>query len=247
MTHPRDLPFFPLLQFYTTTPYGCSYLPGRIARSQVATPIRMIDSSIYSELVRAGFRRSGIFTYRPQCDLCNECQPVRLDVNQFVANRSQRRALTRNASLTVRDCDLTFHEEHYLLYRDYQAKRHPGGGMDQDSREQYVQFLLQTHVTSRLVEFRENGVLRMVSIIDVLDDGLSAIYTFYDCEVPHAGYGTFGILWQIAECRRAGLPWLYLGYWIRDSKKMAYKENFQPLHVLRNGQWQRLRHSADSA
>jgi len=231
MTHPRDLPFFPLLQFYTTTPYGCSYLPGRIARSQVATPIRMIDSSIYSELVH----------------LCNECQPVRLDVNQFVANRSQRRTLTRNASLTVRDCDLTFHEEHYLLYRDYQAKRHPGGGMDQDSREQYVQFLLQTHVTSRLVEFRENGVLRMVSIIDVLDDGLSAIYTFYDCEVPHAGYGTFGILWQIAECRRAGLPWLYLGYWIRDSKKMAYKENFQPLHVLRNGQWQRLSHRADSA
>lgn len=247
MTHPRDLPFFPLLQFYTTTPYGCSYLPGRIARSQVATPIRMIDSSIYSELVRAGFRRSGIFTYRPQCDLCNECQPVRLDVNQFVANRSQRRVLTRNASLTARDCDLTFHEEHYLLYRDYQAKRHPGGGMDQDSREQYVQFLLQTHVTSRLVEFRENGVLRMVSIIDVLDDGLSAIYTFYDCEVPHAGYGTFGILWQITECRRAGLPWLYLGYWIRDSKKMAYKENFQPLHVLRNGQWQLLSHSADSS
>ena len=240
MTHPRDLPSFPLLQFYTTTPYGCSYLPGRIARSQVATPIRMIDNSIYSELVRAGFRRSGIFTYRPQCDTCNECQPVRLDIAQFKPNRSQRRALAQHASLTAHDCALTFHEEHYLLYRRYQAVRHQGGGMDQDSREQYVQFLLQTHVTSRLVEFRENGVLRMVSIIDVLDDGFSAIYTFYDCDVPHASYGTFAILWQIAECQRVRLPWLYLGYWIRDSKKMAYKENFQPLNVLRNGQWQLL-------
>lgn len=240
MTHPRDLPSFPLLQFYTTTPYGCSYLPGRIARSQVATPIRMIDSSIYSELVRAGFRRSGIFTYRPQCDMCNECQPVRLDIAQFVPNRSQRRALAQHTSLTVHDCGLTFHEEHYLLYRRYQAVRHPGGGMDQDSREQYVQFLLQTHVNSRLIEFRENGELRMISIIDVLDDGISAIYTFYDCDIPHTSYGTFAILWQIAECQRAGLPWLYLGYWIRDSKKMAYKENFQPLNVLRNGQWQLL-------
>lgn len=238
MTHPGDLPFFPLLQFYTTTPYGCSYLPDRIARSQVATPIRMIDSAIYSELVKAGFRRSGIFTYRPQCDNCDECQPVRLDVARFIPTRSQRRAMAQHGELTTHDRDLVFDEEHYALYRDYQAKRHPGGGMDQDSREQYMQFLLQTHVKTRLIEFRENGVLRMVSIVDVLDDGFSAIYTFYDSSMPHASYGTYSILWQIEECRRNNLTWLYLGYWIRDSKKMAYKQNFQPLQVLRHGRWQ---------
>lgn len=243
MTHPRDLPSFPLLQFYTTTPYGCSYLPGRIARSQVATPVHLVDNRTYSDLVRAGFRRSGIFTYRPQCDNCRECQPVRLDVARFIPNRSQRRALARHATLTAHDCGLAFHEDHYLLYRRYQATRHSGGGMDQDSREQYVQFLLQTHVNSRLIEFREDGVLRIVSIIDMLDDGFSAIYTFYDCDVPRASYGTFAVLWQIAECQRAGLPWLYLGYWIRDSRKMAYKEKFHPVVVLRNGEWQPLNES----
>ena len=238
MTHLRDLPAFPLLQFYTTTPYSCSYLPDRSARSQVATPINLIDNRTYSDLVRTGFRRSGMFTYRPRCDLCTACQPIRLDVTQFTPNRSQRRAFTQHSGLTAQDCALTFHEDHYQLYQRYQNARHEGGGMDQDSREQYAQFLLQTHVDSRLIEFRENDVLRIVSVIDVLDDGLSAVYTFYDCDIPRSSFGTFAVLWQITECQRLQLPWLYLGYWIRDSKKMAYKENFHPLMVLREGEWQ---------
>jgi len=238
MTHLRDLPAFPLLQFYTTTPYSCSYLPDRSARSQVATPVNLIDNRTYSELVRAGFRRSGMFTYRPRCDLCAACQPVRLDVTQFTPSRSQRRAFAHHSELTAQDCELAFREEHYQLYQRYQNIRHAGGGMDQDSREQYAQFLLQTHVNSRLIEFREEGVLRIVSIIDILDDGLSAVYTFYDCAISHTSFGTFAILWQIAECQRLKLPWLYLGYWIRNSKKMAYKENFHPLTVLREGEWQ---------
>jgi arginine-tRNA-protein transferase len=110
--------------------------------------------------------------------------------------------------------------------------------MDQDSRDQYAHFLLQTHVDSRLIEFRENGVLRVVSIIDVLADGLSSVYTFYDPDVTSASYGTFAILWQIAQCQHVGLPWLYLGYWIRDSRKMAYKARFRPLQALRHGEWQ---------
>lgn len=237
----RDLPPFPLLQFYATSPYGCSYLPGRLARSQVATPSHLIDAATYNLLVHAGFRRSGSYTYRPWCDNCRECVPVRVVTEEFRLKRSQRRAWKQHRHLLAREQPLLFRDEHYTLYLRYQKARHPGGGMDNDSPEQYNQFVLQTHIDTRLVEFRTSaGKLAIVSIIDVLADGLSSVYTFYDPDERGASYGTYAILWQIAQCQRLALPYLYLGYWIPGSRKMEYKTRFSPLEGLRDGQWRRL-------
>lgn len=238
MAQPDDaeLPFS-LLQFYATSPYPCSYLADREARSQVATPAHVIDSEIYSSLVRAGFRRSGVFTYRPHCDNCQACVPVRLPVAEFQPNRSQRRASKHHANLRARELPLLYYDEHYTLYNRYQKARHPGGGMDEDGHDQYAQFLLQSRVDTRLIEFSEDGIVRMVSLIDVLDDGLSSVYTFFDPDIPNASFGTYNILWQAAQCSALGLPYLYLGYWIAESRKMAYKAAFQPIEGLIDGRW----------
>lgn len=234
-----DLPIS-LLQFCRTSTYACSYLPERAAVSLVAIPPHIITGSIYSELVRRGFRRSGDFTYRPACSTCRACVPVRLPVARFTPNRSQRRCLKALHELTVRELPPMHTEEHYQLYRRYQKARHADGGMDADSREQYAQFLLHSQVDTRLIEFRAGGELRMVSIVDVLDDGLSAVYTFFDPDAPESGLGTYNILWQVHRCLAGELPYLYLGYWIRNCRKMNYKARFRPIEGLIGGVWQTL-------
>lgn len=179
MTFLHELPI-QRLQFYLTAPYACSYLDGREARSQVATPANLIDTSLFSELARLGFRRSGLYVYRPRCDDCQACTPARIPVERFGPRRSQRRCLARNQDLSVVAKPLQFEEAHYQLYRRYQSKRHTGGGMDRDDREQYRGFLLSSRVDSMLLEFAMGEEVVMVSLVDRLLDGLSAVYTFFD-------------------------------------------------------------------
>lgn len=241
------------LHFYLTAPYPCSYLPGLQARSQVATPALLINAQVYSDLVHHGFRRSGTYTYRPHCDNCHACVPLRVLAGQFRPDRAQRRAWKRHASLEASLHPLQDKSEYYDLYQRYQRARHKDGGMDNDDRESYQNFMLQSHVDSLLVEFREpcdaaapgaqtsgQGVLRMVSVIDLLSDGLSSVYTFYEPDLPRASLGVYNVLWQIELCRKLGLDFVYLGYWIRDSRKMAYKTGYRPAQGLQHGVWKTL-------
>ena len=236
MSHPTE-PLVKMLQFYATAEYPCSYLPDRQARSEVAAPAHLIDAPVYSRLIEQGFRRSGLFTYRPKCQGCNACLPIRIDTARFRPSRNQRRIIRQHQDLVATMLPLRWMPDHYDLYYRYQKARHAGAGMDEDTEKQYSQFLLSSGVESRLAEFRtSDGKVQMVALIDILDNGLSAVYTFFDPDVK-GSLGTYGVLWQIEQCQKLGLPWLYLGYWIQQSRKMSYKSRFQPWQIYRNGQW----------
>ncbi len=230
------------LRCYATAAYPCGYLSEQMARSLVVAPGEPMALRQYSALVAQGFRRSSQFVYRPHCDRCTACIPIRVNVEAFQPDRSQRRSWVRlsgPSGLIAREVPLAFDEEHYALYSRYQRCRHPGGGMEAESPQDYIDHLLGSSVDTRLVEFREaaSGRLVMVSVIDVVADGLSAVYTFFDPDDAQAGYGTFGVLWQIVKARELGLPFVYLGYWIAACRKMAYKARFAATEIRIDGEW----------
>jgi arginyl-tRNA--protein-N-Asp/Glu arginylyltransferase len=225
---------------YISMPHTCSYLPGRTATTLFVNPQQRLEPQLFAHLTRHGFRRSGDFVYRPHCRGCNACVPVRVPVEAFMPNRSQRRNLRHNQDLSIQRCDAAFRKEHFDLYLRYQRQRHPGGGMDERDPKRYIQFLVTGHVPTDFYELRLGERLLAVAVVDALPDGLSAVYTFYDPDEARRGLGVYSVLFQIAQARRLGLPWVYLGYWIEQSPKMSYKRNFRPLEAYVDGQWSAL-------
>ncbi len=219
------------LRLFLTTDYACSYLWGRQARNMVADPA-VTDRHLYTSLAELGFRRSGDQLYRPHCRACAACQSLRIPAARFQPNRSQRRLWARNQDLRARLVDAVFQDEHFALFSRYISARHAGGGMDPDSPDYYWSFVTSHWCPTRLCEFRFNGELLAVAVVDYLENGLSAVYTFFDPLQAARGLGTHAILWQIAEARRLGLRWVYLGYWVEHCRKMAYKTRFHPHEVF---------------
>ena len=217
----------------------CSYLPDLRARMALVSPETPMDTTLYSLLANQGFRRSGDAVYKPYCDGCEACIPVRLPVNSFKPNRVQSRVWRRNSDLVAQVKPLGFQHEQRLLLFNYLQGRHDEAAED-SLVSGYEEFLQADWVNGRLVEFRREEQLLAVAVVDYLVDGLSAVYTFYDIDAADArSLGVYAVLWQIEEARRLGMAWLYLGFWIEHCRKMTYKNGYRPIDALLDGEWRR--------
>lgn len=230
----------PRPDLYLSMPHACSYLPERSSTIVFVDPHYLLDSRLYGNFVQQGFRRSGDLVYRPHCRSCTACVPVRIPVQRFRPSRGQKRVWNKNRDITVHAVEPVFNPEHFGLYCRYQSARHPGSSMDDPDPERYMGFLASRQAKTVFYEMRTPDGLLGVAVVDVLTTGLSAVYTFFDPACISRGLGVYAILWQVAETRRLGLEHLYLGYWIKETPKMAYKTSYQPLEALRNGYWQPL-------
>jgi len=225
---------------YLSMPHPCSYLDGRMSTILFVDPQRVLNAGEYGAFVRQGFRRSGDLVYRPHCQGCNACVAARVPVREFAPSRGQQRVWSRNRDIEVLQIPARFEPVHFDLYRRYQAGRHPNSGMNDADPQKYLGFLSSRQVETVFLELRMEGQLLGVAVADVLPDGLSAVYTFFDPDLPQRGLGVYAVLWEIAETARRGLDYLYLGYWIAESPKMSYKTNYQPIEALRDGRWSHL-------
>ena len=224
-------------QLFLTAPMPCPYLEGRQERKLFTHLTGRRAASLHHLLSENGFRRSQNLIYRPACEGCNACQSVRIVANEFEASGRFRRVLRHNDDLSVEVRPTTATSEQYDLFKRYLESRHAGGGMNQMSFVDYEYMVEDTPVQSVLVEYRlrehPDNTLVAVALTDVMPDGLSMVYSFFDPELSQRSLGTYLILDHIAQVRSAGLGYVYLGYWVKDSPKMAYKVLYQPLEVQR--------------
>jgi arginine-tRNA-protein transferase len=229
-----------LLQFYLSGPLPCPYLPGRVERKLFTrlTGPEDTDAEVNSTLTRAGFRRSHDIVYRPACNECNACVPVRIPVRAFAPSRSLRRIAALNSDLSLEVCDTRVTDEQFALFLAYQTARHPDSDMACMSREEFEHMLHEGESDTHVYQLRNpSGVLVGSIITDHVSDGVSAIYSYFSPDEPRRSLGAQMILTLISETARRGMPYVYLGYWIAASRKMAYKARFRPLQALGPQGW----------
>lgn len=225
------------LQFFQTQAHACSYLEDEIASTVFLSPKQTIDRALYSQLSDYGFRRSGTHIYKPLCANCSACVPMRLPVNRFAPSRSQKRTWKRNNDLTVHKVSDINNDEHYALYERYINERHKDGDMYPPSNAQFQSFLCSEWHCAQYYEFRSNGHLIATAVTDIMDNGISAVYTYYDPAEEKRSLGSYVILFLIREAKKHHLKSVYLGYWIKNSTKMNYKSAYRPLEIQAGNHW----------
>ena len=228
------------LRLFATHPHPCSYLEGEEATTVFVDPEARVNRELYSQLSLLGFRRSGSHLYRPQCAQCQACVSCRIPVDLFKPNRSQKRCVRTNSDLDIRVVTSIDTDEHFALYSHYLELRHQNGDMYPPSREQYSAFLTSEWGCTQFLEFRLQEKLIGLAVCDKLDDGLSAVYTFYDATLEERSLGKYAVLAQVELAKHLGLAYVYLGYWIKRCDKMSYKTDYRPLELLINRRWMRL-------
>ncbi|PCK10165.1 MAG: arginyltransferase [Alteromonadaceae bacterium] len=226
------------IKLFATRPHPCSYIDSEEATTIFVDPATTIDAGIYSHLSELGFRRSGSHIYRPQCATCNACIPIRVPTETFKATRSQSRCFKKNRDLHIEQVSSIDCDEYFDLYKRYIEARHSDGDMYPPTRSQFTDFLTTEWQVTRYVIMRTpEGKLLSVAMADVIESGISAIYTFFDPEEDKRSLGVYNVLSQIQWATELNLPYVYLGYWIKQSLKMNYKVNFQPFQVFVNNHW----------
>ena len=225
------------IKLYVSTPHSCPYLPGEEATTLIIDPELKTTDMLFTQLARHGFRRSGDMIYRPHCAYCDACVSVRIPVNDFKPTRGQRRTWRRNQDIQVVEKPSELNPEHFELYLRYQQARHPDSSMCDPDPEKYYKFLVSDVIDTRFFEMRVGQRLIGVAVADCFQDGLSAVYTFFDPGESNRGLGNFAILWEIQYAKQLCQPWVYLGYWIKDCRKMSYKTSFRPAEGFKNGAW----------
>jgi arginyl-tRNA--protein-N-Asp/Glu arginylyltransferase len=227
--------------FYTTAPQPCPYLSGRTERKVVTELAGVTAESLHDRLSRGGFRRSHNIAYAPVCPACNACVPIRIRAREFQPNRTQKRIAKLNADLTISEMPPRATAEQYQLFQRYQHARHGEGDMATMSFYDYRAMVEDTPIETSIVEFRDRQErLLGACLTDRLGDGLSAVYSFFTPDSDERSLGTQAIIWLVQRAVELDLPHVYLGYWVEESRKMAYKAKFKPSEILRAGQWRQL-------
>lgn len=225
------------IPLFLTNSQPCNYLDKKNSQSAFVHPSFSLNTTIYSQLIELGFRRSGNEVYTPHCPGCSECIPSRISVAQFTPNKNQRRCIKKNQQTSVIVKPAKFEQDHYDMYMRYQKQRHQTGGMADSSPDDYINFLASDWCNTLFVEFVIDDELAAIAIVDLLDNALSAVYTFFEPKFSAFSLGTYAVLWQIEHAKEMNLEFVYMGFWIKHCQKMSYKTQYQPIQGLIENEW----------